>query len=161
MHGEAKYSLSGAFRALYVAEFLVHNTHRSETSDCIRICPQNFFGAQDIQLSVSRLIYRIWTKLGIGLGPGPMNIHNSACLGVFGGEDDEYRHPGSRRLLAVRQWNTFRFPVIGSIWQFQKTSLVLHQISSNSHRALCHGIARISFGQYIQKFPMVLHTIVS
>ncbi|KAJ7863615.1 hypothetical protein B0H14DRAFT_3607274 [Mycena olivaceomarginata] len=92
----------------------------------------NFLGAQDIQFSVSTLICRIWSKLGIGLGPGPMNVHNSAPLGVFGGEDHEYRHPGSRGLLAARQWDAFRFPVMGLIWRFQKMALVLHQNSSHT-----------------------------
>ncbi|KAJ7016172.1 hypothetical protein C8F04DRAFT_1203115 [Mycena alexandri] len=71
------------------------NVRGSEIFAVPRLQGANFLGAQDIQFSVSTLICRIWSKLGIGLGPGLMNIHNSARLGVFGGEDHEYRHPGS------------------------------------------------------------------
>ncbi|KAJ6529015.1 hypothetical protein DFH09DRAFT_1285379 [Mycena vulgaris] len=49
-----------------------------------------------------RLFAGFGQKLGIGLGPGLMNIHNSAHLRVFGGEDHEYRHPIGHRWLTAR-----------------------------------------------------------
>ncbi|KAJ7224630.1 hypothetical protein GGX14DRAFT_387303 [Mycena pura] len=80
----------------------IRNARGCEIFAVPRLQGTNFPGTQEIQFSVSTLIYWIWSKLGIGLAPGTMNTHNSAHLGVFRGGDYKYRHPRNHRWLTAR-----------------------------------------------------------